>query len=410
LKEYPFNFISAPYQAFPSQDIDEDLSGISTFVATNGILGQHGTPMDHHRTAMEMIAAPFTYTALPAKVLFGFGTLARVPDEVRSLGCKRALVLSTPDQAHSATALAEQLGKFCVGTFTQAAMHTPVEVTERAMNVVRESGADCTVAIGGGSTIGLGKAIALRTDLPQIVVPTTYAGSEATPILGETQDGRKVTQRSLKVLPEVIVYDVNLTLTLPPALSATSGMNAIAHAVEALYTQDANPVTSMMAEQGIQALARSLPPIMRDPRNEAARSGALFGAWLCGVCLGSVGMALHHKLCHTLGGSFNLPHAETHTVVLPHVAAYNSPAAPQAMARVALALGASEAPQGLFELARLLGAPTALRDIGMAESDLDRAAELATASPYWNPRAIDRAAIRSLLDDAFFGCPPKTPI
>jgi len=365
--------------------------------------------MDHQRAAMETIAAPLTYTALPAKVVFGFGTLARLPDEVRSLGCGRALVLSMPEQAHSATALAEQLSNLCVGTFVQAAMHTPVEVTERAMKLVRESGVDCTVALGGGSTIGLGKAIALRTDLPQIVVPTTYAGSEATPILGETQDGRKVTQRSMKVLPEVIVYDVGLTLTLPPALSATSGMNAIAHAVEALYTQDANPVTSMMAERGIQALARSLPLIMRNPREEAARSSALFGAWRCGVCLGSVGMALHHKLCHTLGGSFNLPHAEAHTVVLPHVAAYNLPAAPEAMARVAHALGAPDAPQGLFELARSLGAPTALRDIGMAESDLDRAADLASASPYWNPRAIDRVAIRSLLDDAFFGRPPKSP-
>lgn len=265
------------------------------------------------------------------------------------------------------------------------------------------------MAIGGGSTIGLGKAIALRTDLPQIVVPTTYAGSEATPIIGETQDGRKITQRSMKVLPEVIIYDVGLTLTLPPALSATSGMNAIAHAVEALYTQDANPVTSMMAEQGIQSLAHSLPAIMRNPRDAAGRSSALLGAWLCGVCLGSVGMALHHKLCHTLGGSFNLPHAETHTVVLPHAAAYNLPAAPQAMAQVARALGAGDAPQGLFDLARSLGAPTALRDIGMRESDLDRAAELATASPYWNPRAIDRAAIRALLDDAFFGRPPRTP-
>ena len=351
----------------------------------------------------------FTYTGLPARVVFGSGTLVRIPEELRALGCGRALVLSTPEQLESAQTVASRLGDLCAGTFTQAAMHTPVEVTERAVKAVREMDADCTVAIGGGSTTGLGKAIALRTDLPQIVVPTTYAGSEVTPILGETQDGRKTTQRSVKVLPEVIIYDVDLTLTLPPALSATSGINAIAHAVEALYTQDANPVISMMAERGIEALARALPPIMKNPVDKGARSDALFGAWLCGMCLGAVGMALHHKLCHTLGGSFNLPHAETHTVVLPHAVAYNAPAAPDAMTRVSIALGASSAAQGLFDLAKSLGAPTSLGEIGMREADLDRAAELATLSPYWNPRAIERDAIRALLDDAFYGRRPHSP-
>jgi len=274
------------------------------------------------------------------------------------------------------------------------------------MQAVRDSGSDCTVALGGGSTTGLGKAIALRTDLPQIVIPTTYAGSEATPILGETRDGLKTTQKSPKILPEVIVYDVDLTLTLPPGLSATSGMNAIAHAVEGLYTQDANPIVSLMAEEGIRALGAALPKIVRDPGDREARSDALYGAWLCGVVLGSVGMALHHKLCHTLGGTFDLPHAETHTVVLPHAAAYNAPAAPEAMARAARALGVKDAPQGLYDLAKGLGAPLALKDIGMPEAGLDRAADLAVANPYWNPRPIERAAIRALLDDAFHGRRP----
>jgi maleylacetate reductase len=348
----------------------------------------------------------FTYTALPARVVFGSGTIASLAHELETLGCRKALVLSTPEQRVAARDVAARLGDLSVGTFTQAAMHTPVEVTERAMNLVRETGADCTVAIGGGSTTGLGKAIALRTDLPQIVVPTTYAGSEATPILGETQAGRKTTQRSMRVLPEVIIYDVELTLTLPPALSATSGINAIAHAVEALYTQDANPIISLMAEQGIASLAHSLPQIIKDPSDRDARSDALFGAWLSGVCLGAVGMALHHKLCHTLGGSFNLPHAETHTVILPHAVAYNAQAAPKAMARAAFSLGAENAPQGLFDLARSLGAPTSLREIGMSEGSLDHAAKLATTSPYWNPRPVEHAAVRALLDDAFHGRRP----
>ena len=349
---------------------------------------------------------PFTYVGAPSRVVFGFGVLDCVPDEVKALGCGRALVLSTPQQAGDARGLSERLGGLGAGVFTDATMHTPVEVTERAMQAVRASGADCTVALGGGSTTGLGKAIALRTDLPQIVIPTTYAGSEATPILGETKDGLKTTQKSPKILPEVIVYDVDLTLTLPPGLSATSGINAIAHAVEGLYTQDANPIVSLMAEEGIRALGAALPRIARDPSDREARSDALYGAWLCGVVLGSVGMALHHKLCHTLGGTFDLPHAETHTVVLPHAAAYNASAAPEAMARVARALGVTDAPTGLYDLAKGLGAPVALKDIGMPEGGLDRAADLAVANPYWNPRPIERAAIRALLDDAFFGRRP----
>jgi maleylacetate reductase len=348
----------------------------------------------------------FIYTALPARVVFGPGTLAQVPHEVDRLGCRRALVLSTPQQVNEAQALADSLGDVGAGVFSEAAMHTPVEVTERAVAAVKGVGIDCLVALGGGSTIGLGKAIALRTGLPQVAVPTTYAGSEATPILGETKDRLKTTQRTLDVLPEVIIYDVNLTLSLPPQMSATSGMNAIAHAVEALYAQDANPIISSLAEQGIAALARSLPRIVRDPGDREARSDALFGAWACGTCLGSVGMALHHKLCHTLGGSFGLPHAETHTVVLPHAVAYNTVAAPDAMTRVARAIGATDAAQGLFDLVVALGAPISLKDIGMPAAGLDRAAELAVANPYWNPRPIEHAGIRRLLENAFHGDRP----
>jgi alcohol dehydrogenase class IV len=351
---------------------------------------------------------PFVYVGAPSRVVFGSGTLNRLADEVRALGCSRALVLSTPEQAAAAGDLADRLGALGAGLFTEAAMHTPVEVTERAMLAVRQMGADCTVALGGGSTTGLGKAIALRTDLPQIVIPTTYAGSEATPILGETRDGLKTTQRGARILPEVILYDVDLTLTLPAGLSATSGMNAIAHAVEGLYTQDANPIVSLMAEEGIRALGSALPRIHRDPGDRAARTDALYGAWLCGVVLGSVGMALHHKLCHTLGGTFDLPHAQTHTVILPHAAAYNAAAAPEAMARVARALGVQDAPQGLYDLARRLGAPVGLQDIGMPRDGLDKAADLASANPYWNPRPIERAALRALLDDAYYGYRPAS--
>src|SRR6266446_2978075 len=266
----------------------------------------------------------FEYTALGSRVVFGHGTVARVADEVNLLGCSRAFVLS--DKHHekaAAVRLLEVLGDRAVGLSTEAAMHTPVEVTEGVLQRMSEAFPDCLVSLGGGSTTGLSKALALRTGLPQIAIPTTYAGSEATTILGQTEQGRKTTQRSLKVLPRVIVYDVELTLGMPARLSVVSGINAMAHALEALYAKDGNPVISLLAEQGIAALARALPLIAADTQHREARSDALFGAWACGNCLGTVGMALHHKLCHTLGGSFDLPHAETHTVILPHAAAFN---------------------------------------------------------------------------------------
>jgi alcohol dehydrogenase class IV len=242
----------------------------------------------------------------------------------------------------------------------------------------------------------------------QIAVPTTYAGSEATPVLGETRDNIKTTQRSLAILPEMILYDVELSLTLPPSISAASGLNAIAHAVEALYARDANPLTSSLAVQGIQALATALPTVVSAPRDRDARAEALYGAWLCGVCLATVGMGLHHKLCHTLGGSFELPHAQTHAVLLPHAVAYNGAAAPAAMTRIARALGVVDAAQGLFDLARRLDAPRSLEQLGMSRAALAHAADQALTDPYWSPRPIEREGILLLLEDAYFGRRPRS--
>jgi maleylacetate reductase len=204
-----------------------------------------------------------------------------------------------------------------------------------------------------------------------------------------------------------VIYDPELTLTLPVALSVTSGINAIAHAAEGLYSVDGNPVMDLMAEEGIRALGRALPGIRRAAQDIEARGEALYGAWLCGIVLGNVGMALHHKLCHTLGGSFNLPHAETHTIVLPHALAYNAQAAPEAMRRVSRALEAKSAAQGVFDLAQANGAPVALRDIGMKAEDLERACDIALQNQYPNPRPLERAAIRQLLQDAFEGKRPS---
>lgn len=350
---------------------------------------------------------PFVYNGLPSRVVFGQGTLSRLSEELELLGCSRALVLATPQQQQQAQDVLKQLGDKGIDVYAQAAMHTPVAITEAALQRVTSLDVDCTVAIGGGSTIGLGKAIALRTGLTQVVIPTTYAGSEMTPILGETQNGEKTTQRTLDVLPETVIYDVDLTLTLPARMSGTSGINAIAHAVEALYARDGNPVITLMAEEGIAALGRSLPIIAHAPSNIEARADALYGAWLCGACLGSVGMSLHHKLCHTLGGSFNLPHAETHTIVLPYAVAYNAPAAPDAMGRICRALGCDDAATGLYDLGRAVGAPSALSELGVSVDDVERATELATRNPYWNPREVEANGIQRLLRHAQSGHRPQ---
>lgn len=347
----------------------------------------------------------FIHHSLPARIVFGPGTSQGLADELRLLGVRRALILSTPAQAADAHALASRLGALAAGVFAHAAMHTPVTVTEQAMAAFADTGADGVVALGGGSTIGLGKAIAYRNGAPQIAIPTTYAGSEVTPILGQTENGEKTTLRHPSVLPRAVIYDPDLTLGLPVAMSVTSGLNAMAHAVEAVYAQDRNPVSSLMAVEGARALRDALPHIALTPGDARARAEALYGSWLCGTVLGAVGMSLHHKLCHTLGGGFNLPHAETHAVVLPHAVAYNAQAAAAELRPLADLFGGDLA-TGLHALARSLGAPLALKDLGLREEQLDLAAEQASHRPYPNPRPIEREAIRALLQRAWEGAPP----
>ena len=348
----------------------------------------------------------FVYDQPASRVIFGLGSLDRLPEEVKRLGASRAIVLSTPEQRTDAEEAAKRLGDMSAGIYPKAVMHVPIETARAARAAAKDLGADCYVAIGGGSTIGLGKAIALETGMPIVAVPTTFAGSEMTPIYGLTEGGLKKTGRDRRVLPRTVLYDPKLTLTLPGKIAGPSGMNAIAHCVEGLYAQDANPIMTLLAAEGIRALSRSLPVIVQEPRNLEARSDAMYGAWLAGTVLGNVGMALHHKLCHTLGGTFNLPHAETHTVVLPHAVEFNRDAAVDAIWAAAAALGVNDAAQGLYDLASRLGAPLALKDIGMSADGLDRAARLATENPYYNPRPIEYGGIRQLLENAFWGKRP----
>ena len=332
---------------------------------------------------------------------------ARLHRGVGRRGATRALLLSTPGRAEGARRVAELLGARAAGVYGKAVMHVPLEVAEDARRVAAELGADCCVAVGGGSTVGLAKAIALTSGLPIVAVPTTYSGSEMTTVYGLTEGGLKRTARDARVLPKTVIYDPELTLGLPPAVSAASGMNAIAHCVEALYAQGGNPITSLMAEESIRALAVALPLIIEDQNDLNARSDALYGAWLAGAALAAAGVALHHKLCHTLGGSFDLPHAETHSIVLPHAARYNRDAAPEAMARVARALGADDAPRGLYDLELKLNLKMRLSDIGMREADLERAEKIALESPYPNPRPVEYEGVLALLRAAYEGRRPE---
>lgn len=348
----------------------------------------------------------FSARSAAVRVQFGPGVRKVLAEEIRGLGVSRALILSTPRQVETARTLARNIGELAVGIFSSAAMHTPVAVTEEALARLVELEADCIVAVGGGSATGLGKAIAYHTDLPQIVLPTTYAGSEATPILGQTDGDLKTTLADPRVQPEVILYDAELVAKLPIAVTVASAMNAIAHAAEALYARDRNPLSTALAVEGMRAFSGALPRVIENQFDLNARGETIYGAWLSGTVLGQVGMALHHKLCHTLGGSFRLPHAETHAVILPHAIAYNETAVADQLAPIVDVFGGPDASMALHSFATSVGAPLALRDLGLNSADLGRAADIAARAAYWNPVPIDRTGILALLEAAWEGRPP----
>ena len=342
------------------------------------------------------------------RVRFGAGIRRATGEELERLAARRALVLSTPHQAQMAMELATDLGVQAAGIFTMATMHTPVSVTNDALAHAQTVEADSVVAVGGGSTIGLGKALALRTGMPQVAIPTTYAGSEATPILGQTEAGVKTTLKDAKVLPEVILYDPELVASLPRAMTVNSSLNAMAHAAEALYAQERDEDSTTLALEGLRAFVNGLPGVITDLEDLTAREETLHGAWACGTVLGKVGMALHHKLCHTLGGSFDLPHAETHAIILPHAIHYNAVSVPDLLAPISDLLDEDEPGMALWTFAKRLSAPLALKDLGFEEAQIERAIEIALQKPYWNPRDVTADGLRRLLRNAWAGLPPGT--
>jgi alcohol dehydrogenase class IV len=338
----------------------------------------------------------FTYTALPGRVVFGAGAArTRLAPELERLGARRVLLIAAEPELELARALAGDV----TGEFSEVRRHVPVEIARRA--TAAAEGADALLCFGGGSTTGTAKVVALATGLPIVAVPTTYAGSEMTPVWGMTEGRRKTTGNDARVLPRVVVYDPELTTSLPAQVTGPSALNAIAHCVEAFYGTRANPIASLMAEEGIRALSRGVPVAVARPGDLDGRSDTLYGAYLAGAAFAAAGSGIHHKICHILGGAFDLPHADLHGVMIPQVAAYQELSLPDEMARVARALDAPDAGRGLFDLAARIGAPTALRDIGLGAEDLGEAIALVQET---FPDA------RGLLEAAFEGRRPATMI
>lgn len=348
----------------------------------------------------------FEYDALPGRVVFGVGAWDKVPEELDRMGAERALLITSAGRRALADDLADRLGARCVGIVANAVSHVPVELVEAAQARARETRADCVIGMGGGAPVGLAKATPLGVDVKLMAVPTTYAGSEMTAVIGITRDGVKRQVADLRVLPQVVVYDPALTTGLPARATATTGMNAMAHCVEALYAEHANPVASVMAEAAIGSLSRALPRCVRTPDDLAARGEALYGAYLAGVAIGNSGVAIHHKACHVLGGTHGLAHGDANTVILPHATRFNEQDAADAIGTVARALGGEDAAGRLFDLAVEMGAPTSLKELGLDEGALDDIADQVLAAVTFNPRPLDFAGVRAMLGAAYHGRRP----
>lgn len=349
----------------------------------------------------------FVYDARSPRIVFGAGSRSSIAQECERLGVERALVVCTSGRVGLVTELQQLVSGRIGGVFAHARQHVPIHDLGAAQAEEASAGTDGYLAIGGGSATGFAKALALQSGLPIIALPTTYSGSEMTPVWGITEAGRKITGRDDRVLPRTVIYDPELTLTLPPEIAGPSGLNALAHCVGALSARDADPITSLFAEEGIRVMSAALPVIARTPDDVAARSEAMHAACLSGLVLGATRMGLHHRLAHLLGGTFGLSHAETHAVLLPQTVSRGSVAARDAMARIARALGTADAARGLYDLAGRIGARRSLRELGMREDQVPQAAAAAAAMERERGEAVSEARLNELLQAAYSGHPPE---
>lgn len=353
----------------------------------------------------------FVHDVLASRIVFGAGrATSDLDDELDRLAANRVMVVASGRDQPLLDRMAATIEPRIALRHLEVRPHVPIELARRAREAAARDEVDAVLAIGGGSAIGLAKAVALTTHVPILAVPTTYAGSEVTPVWGLTEDGRKTTGRDPVVLPRTVIYDPELTLTLPPALSAVSGLNAMAHAVEAFWAPGRTPLTAAFAETSIRSLARGLPGVVDDGEDVLARGEVLLGAWLAGTAFAVAGSGLHHKICHVLGGAFDLPHAQTHAIVLPHVLACNAPGTPDAARRIGSALEADDPVRGLVALSERLGVPVGLRSVGLERDRIDEVVDdIVEAAPADNPTAIDADTVRALLHAAWAG-PPTTGV
>jgi alcohol dehydrogenase class IV len=355
---------------------------------------------------------PFEYESLPYRVLFGAGSLDRAAAELKALGGQRLFLVHDPTSTQTAAKVQEQLsGTAEVKLWGNVIQHVPVDLATLARAAVDEHGSDIVMSIGGGSSTGLAKAIALSHGLPVVAVPTTYAGSEMTPVYGLTGEQHKQTGKSAAVLPKLVIYEPRLTLTLPASVTGPSAFNALAHCVEALWVPGNNPVVSALAYEGVRTIAEALPRVLKAPQDLEARSDLLFGAMLGGMSFAATGSGFHHRLCHILGGKFNLVHADTHSVILPHVIAYNAPALPREMKRLAEALHVpgGDPAAALWDIARRCDIPTDLARLGLPRDGLPAVAAEIVAEEKNNPVPLDEASVLRLLEGAFDGERPAGP-
>src|SRR5882757_964054 len=339
--------------------------------------------------------AAFVHDIPAQRVVFAPGAVARVADEAARLGLTRVLVVATPGSgARLGQRLVDILGARAAGLHAQAVVHVPKGVAEAGLAAARDANADGLVAAGGGAAIGLAKIIARDLALPIIAVPTTYSGSEATTIWGVSDGELKYTGRDAKVLPRVIVYDPDLTLALPAAVSASSAMNAMAHCVEGLWVPDRTPYLEALATDAARRFGAYLPRVIADGNDREARGECLIAAWLAGVVL-AAGTGLQHKLAHVLGG-LGLPHAEAHAIILPHVTRFNLAAAPDARARLAQALGGSGDPADrVAAMLAGLPIPQTLSAIGFARGKIEFVAAEIAKLAITVPRAVSGADART---------------
>ncbi len=336
----------------------------------------------------------FHYVSFAQEVIFAPASLTQLGDAIGRFGWQRVLLCTshTMQRNGQVDSIKSSLGDSLVGVFDHVQPHVQDVQVNEVLSLAIEKNIDAVIGMGGGSPIGMAKALGFQSHFPIVAIPTTYAGSEMTPVYGITHTdenpSRKVTVTDPKITPKFVIYDPQLTLDLPPELTASTGINALAHCIEALYSKTCNPLSTAAATNGIRHINNALLDCYRDGKNLDARTEMLLGSHLAGLSLASVSMGLHHGLCHVLGGSANVPHGIANSIILPHAIRFNAEATATQLLPAAEAMGLpvngispkvviEALAQKIHELIGRMNLPQQLRDAGVAESDIPRLAQLA---------------------------------